>query len=126
MLKRFFLVFLTLMLSMFAVLAAAEESPGDHVISFNEPIILLISLGIILCLFPPSVSHVLFWQLDCENHIRSLSMFYRSHFRWAHPNWISYSQWLFDTSCCRCGNFGQFSQCCGHLIRWQDKEHKES
>ncbi|OIK19745.1 hypothetical protein [Bacillus amyloliquefaciens] len=56
MLKRFFLVFLTLMMSIFAVLAAAEESSGDHVISFDEPMILLISLGIILCLcLPPLV-----------------------------------------------------------------------
>ncbi|QJC91406.1 hypothetical protein HC661_05610 [Bacillus velezensis] len=52
-LKRFFLVFLTLMMSIFAVFAAAEESPGDRVISFDEPMILLISLGIILCLFIP-------------------------------------------------------------------------
>lgn len=53
MLKRFFLVFLTLIMSIFAVFAAAEESPGDRVISFDEPMILLISLGIILCLFIP-------------------------------------------------------------------------
>lgn len=53
MLKRFFLVFLTLIMSIFAVFAAAEESPGDRVISFDEPLILLISLGIILCLFIP-------------------------------------------------------------------------
>ncbi|MGA4836095.1 hypothetical protein [Bacillus velezensis] len=53
MLKRFFLVFLTLMMSIFAVFAAAEESPSDRVISFDEPMILLISLGIILCLFIP-------------------------------------------------------------------------
>jgi hypothetical protein len=34
-------------MSIFAVFAAAEESPGDRVISFDEPMILLISLGII-------------------------------------------------------------------------------
>lgn len=40
-------------MSIFAVFAAAEESPGNRVISFDEPMILLISLGIILCLFIP-------------------------------------------------------------------------
>ena len=51
--EKVFLVFLTLIMSIFAVFAAAEESPGDRVISFDEPMILLISLGIILCLFIP-------------------------------------------------------------------------
>ncbi len=124
MLKRFFLVFLTLIMSIFAVFAVAEESPGDRVISFDEPMILLISLGIILCLFIPPFVMSFFWQFGCENHIRSLSMFYRSHVCGAHSDWISDPQWLFDNSCRRTGDFGQFSECCRDLIRWQDREHK--
>lgn len=63
MLKRFFLVFLTLIMSVFAVFAAAEEAPGDQVISFDEPMILLISLGIILCLFIPPLVMSFFGSL---------------------------------------------------------------
>lgn len=56
MLKRFSLVIVTLMMSIVVVLAAAKESPGDHVISFDEPIILMISIGIVVfLLIPPLV-----------------------------------------------------------------------
>lgn len=55
-LKRFSLVIVTLMMSIVVVLAAAKESPGDHVISFDEPIILMISIGIVVfLLIPPLV-----------------------------------------------------------------------
>lgn len=50
-------------MSVFAVFAAAEEAPGDHVISFDEPMILLISLGIILCLFIPPLVMSFFGSL---------------------------------------------------------------
>lgn len=50
-------------MSIFAVFAAAEESPGDRVISFDEPMILLISLGIILCLFIPPIVMSFFGSL---------------------------------------------------------------
>ncbi|MEC2062131.1 hypothetical protein [Bacillus inaquosorum] len=53
MLKRFSLVFLTLIMSIVVVLVAAKNSPGDHVISFDEPIILMISIGIVVFLFIP-------------------------------------------------------------------------
>ncbi|MCY7918581.1 hypothetical protein [Bacillus vallismortis] len=53
MLKRFFLVLLTLMMSIVVMLVAAKNSPGEHVISFDEPIILMISMGIVVCLFIP-------------------------------------------------------------------------
>ncbi|RKQ21759.1 hypothetical protein D3797_018475 [Bacillus subtilis] len=56
MLKRFSLVFLTLIMSIIVVLVAAKNSPGDNVISFDEPIILMISIGIVVFLFfPPLV-----------------------------------------------------------------------
>ncbi|MCY7865481.1 hypothetical protein MOB78_10230 [Bacillus spizizenii] len=45
MLKRFSLVFLTLIMSIIVLLVAGKDSPGDHVISFDEPIILMISLA---------------------------------------------------------------------------------
>lgn len=56
MLKRFCLVFLTLMMSIAVVLAAAKDSPGDNVISFDQPIILMISIGIIVFLFIPPLA----------------------------------------------------------------------
>lgn len=51
--KRFFLVLLTLIMSIVVMLVAAKNSPGEHVISFDEPIILMISMGIVVCLFIP-------------------------------------------------------------------------
>ncbi|MGF7536115.1 hypothetical protein AAGG74_20970 [Bacillus mexicanus] len=56
MLKRFSLVFLTLMMSIVAVLVAAKDSLGDNAISFDEPAILLISIGIIVFLFIPPLA----------------------------------------------------------------------
>ncbi|OLQ46678.1 hypothetical protein BHT94_12050 [Bacillus licheniformis] len=56
MLKRFCLVFLTLIMSIAVVLAAAKDSPGDNVISFDQPIILMISIGIIVFLFIPPLA----------------------------------------------------------------------
>ncbi|WP_368650142.1 hypothetical protein AB1M41_12805 [Bacillus inaquosorum] len=53
MLKRFSLVFLTLIMSIVVVLVAAKNSSGDNVISFDEPIILMISIGIVVFLFIP-------------------------------------------------------------------------
>jgi len=55
-LKRFCLVVLTLMMSIVVVLAAAKDSPGDNVISFDQPIILMISIGIIVFLFIPPLA----------------------------------------------------------------------
>ncbi len=52
-------------------------------------------------------------------------MFYRSHVCGPHSDWISDSQWLFDNSCCRSGDFGQFSECCRDLIRWQEKRGRK-
>ncbi|MCY9176234.1 hypothetical protein [Bacillus inaquosorum] len=53
MLKRFSLVCLTLIMSIIVVLVAAKNSPRDNVISFDEPIILMISIGIVVFLFIP-------------------------------------------------------------------------
>lgn len=53
MLKRFFLILLTLIMSIVLVLVAAKNSPGDNVISFDEPRILMISMGIVAFLFIP-------------------------------------------------------------------------
>nr|WEZ47407.1 hypothetical protein P5625_01795 [Bacillus subtilis] len=63
MLKRFSLVFVTLMMSIVVVLAAAKESPGDYVISFDEPIILMISIGIVVFLFIPPLVMSFFGNL---------------------------------------------------------------
>lgn len=40
-------------MSIIVVLVAAKNSPGDNVISFDEPIILMISIGIVVFLFIP-------------------------------------------------------------------------
>lgn len=55
-LKRFFLVLLTLIMSIVVILAAAKDSPGDNVISFDEPRILMISIGIVVFLFIPPLA----------------------------------------------------------------------
>ncbi|MGG1248065.1 hypothetical protein [Bacillus spizizenii] len=56
MLKRFSLVFLTLIMSIIVLLVAGKVSPGDHVISFDEPIILMISIGVVIFLFIPPLA----------------------------------------------------------------------
>ncbi|WGD97886.1 hypothetical protein [Bacillus safensis] len=53
MIKRLSLVLLTLMMSIVVLLAAAKNSPGDNVISFDQPRILIISIGILVFLFIP-------------------------------------------------------------------------
>lgn len=51
------------MMSIVVVLAAAKESPGDYVISFDEPIILMISIGIVVFLFIPPLVMSFFGNL---------------------------------------------------------------
>lgn len=63
MLRRFSLVFVTLMMSIVAVIVAAKGSPGDHVISFDQPVILLISIGIVVFLFIPPLAMSFFGNL---------------------------------------------------------------
>ncbi|APH67422.1 MULTISPECIES: hypothetical protein [Bacillus] len=63
MLKRFSLVFLTLIMSIIVLLVAGKDSPGDHVISFDEPIILMISIGIVIFLFIPPLAMSFFGNL---------------------------------------------------------------
>jgi hypothetical protein len=62
-LKRFSLVFLTLIMSIIVLLVAGKDSPGDHVISFDEPIILMISIGIVIFLFIPPLAMSFFGNL---------------------------------------------------------------
>ncbi|TYS09688.1 hypothetical protein FZC70_11420 [Bacillus subtilis] len=63
MLKRFCLVLLTLMMSIVVMLVAAKNSPGEHVISFDEPRVLLISIGIVVFLFIPPLVMSFFGNL---------------------------------------------------------------
>ncbi|MEC1290440.1 hypothetical protein P9B58_09325 [Bacillus mojavensis] len=56
MLKRFLLVLLTLIMFIVVILVVAEDSPGDNVISFDEPMILMISIGIVVFLFIPPLA----------------------------------------------------------------------
>ncbi|MCY9374839.1 hypothetical protein MOF34_06740 [Bacillus sp. T17B1] len=63
MLKRFSLIFLTLIMSIIVLLVAGKDSPGEHVISFDEPIILMISVGIVIFLFIPPLAMSFFGNL---------------------------------------------------------------
>lgn len=73
MIKRFSLVLLTLMMSIVVLLVAAKNSPGDHVISFDQSHILIISIGIMLCLFIPPLVMSFFSHLI----VRTISSVYQ-------------------------------------------------
>ncbi|MFS0657091.1 hypothetical protein [Bacillus sp. 179-C3.3 HS] len=53
MLKRFLLVLSTLVMSVAVLLTAAMDSLGEHTISFEEPFILMLSVGMVVVLFIP-------------------------------------------------------------------------
>ncbi|MCY8973111.1 hypothetical protein MOE37_16255 [Bacillus atrophaeus] len=63
MLKRFSLVLLTLIMSIVVILVAAKDSPEDNVISFDEPMILMISIGIVVFLFIPPLAMSFFGNM---------------------------------------------------------------
>ncbi|OJT54255.1 hypothetical protein [Bacillus altitudinis] len=73
MIKRFSLVLLTLMMSIVVLLVAAKNSPGDNVISFDQPHILIISIGIMVCLFIPPLVMSFFSHLI----VRTISSVYQ-------------------------------------------------
>ncbi|MFW0810378.1 hypothetical protein [Bacillus pumilus] len=73
MIKRFFLVLLTLMMSIVVLLVAAKNSSGDHVISFDQPHILIISIVIMVCLFIPPLVMSFFSHLI----VRTISSVYQ-------------------------------------------------
>ncbi|MDM5318912.1 hypothetical protein RGT17_04050 [Bacillus altitudinis] len=73
MINRFSLVLLTLIMSIVVLLVAAKNSPGDHVISFDQPHILIISIGIIICLFIPPLVMSFFSHLI----VRTISSVYQ-------------------------------------------------
>ncbi|KRU15488.1 hypothetical protein [Bacillus pumilus] len=73
MIKRFSLVLLTLMMSIVVLLVAAKNSTGDHVISFDQPHILIISIGIMVCLFIPPLVMSFFNHLI----VRTISSVYQ-------------------------------------------------
>lgn len=53
MILRFSGVFLTLILAIIALLIATQHPTGPNTVSFNEPVGLLISLGMLIALFLP-------------------------------------------------------------------------
>lgn len=71
MIKRFSLVLFTLMIVV--LLVAAKNSPGDHVISFDQPHILIISIVIMVCLFTPPLVMSFFSHLI----VRTISSLYQ-------------------------------------------------
>ncbi|MGA3854841.1 hypothetical protein MHH54_02745 [Bacillus sp. FSL K6-4563] len=73
MIKRFSLVLFTLMMSIVVLLVAAKNSPGDHVISFDQPHILIISIVIMVCLFTPPLVMSFFSHLI----VRTISSLYQ-------------------------------------------------
>ncbi|MUK89284.1 hypothetical protein GMD78_12970 [Ornithinibacillus sp. L9] len=60
MFKRFFMVFVTLILAVVAVLLAAKHPTGPNTISYDEPIGLWLSIGMIVILFLPPLILSLF------------------------------------------------------------------
>jgi len=55
MFKRVLFVLLTLMMAIIATLIATKDSPGKNTISYDEPAILFLSIGIIVLLFVPPI-----------------------------------------------------------------------
>ncbi|WP_024371974.1 hypothetical protein [Exiguobacterium sp. ZOR0005] len=53
MFKRFSLAFLTMILAIATLFIAAKNSVGDNVISFDQPEVMKISIGIVVLLFLP-------------------------------------------------------------------------
>jgi len=53
MIKRLSMVFFTMVLAIIAALLAAKNPTGPNTVSFDEPVILLLSIGIIVVLFLP-------------------------------------------------------------------------
>ncbi|WP_029191019.1 hypothetical protein [Ornithinibacillus scapharcae] len=53
MLKRFSMVFLTLVFAIVMLLLAAKNPTGPNTVSFDEPVALLLSLGTLVLLFVP-------------------------------------------------------------------------
>lgn len=53
MLKRFSMVFLTMILAIVALLIATQHPTGPNTVSFDEPVGLMISLGMLVALFLP-------------------------------------------------------------------------
>ncbi|PAV29701.1 hypothetical protein CIL05_10035 [Virgibacillus profundi] len=60
MFKRVFMVFLTLIIAVVAVLLAAKHPTGPNTVSYDEPVGLWISLGMIIVLFLPPLILSLF------------------------------------------------------------------
>lgn len=63
MFKRFFMVVLTLIIAVGTVLLVAKHPTGPNTISYDEPIVLWISIGIIIILFLPPLILSLFSNL---------------------------------------------------------------
>ncbi|TFJ92923.1 hypothetical protein [Lentibacillus salicampi] len=60
MFKRFFMVLLTLLIAVAAVLLAAKHPTGPNTVSYDEPVGLWLSIGMIIVLFIPPLILSLF------------------------------------------------------------------
>ncbi|GAA0428130.1 MAG: DUF5391 family protein [Bacillota bacterium] len=74
MLKKFYMVFLTLLIAVGAVLLAARYPTGPNTVSYDEPAGLWISIGIIIVLFLPP----LLLSLFSNRVVRNISAMYQA------------------------------------------------
>lgn len=74
MLKKFYMVFLTLLIAVGAVLLAARYPTGPNTVSYDEPAGLWISIGIIIVLFLPP----LLLSLFSNRVLRNISAMYQA------------------------------------------------
>jgi len=66
MLKRFSMVFLTMVFAIVALFIAAKYPTGPNTVSFDEPVGLLISLGMLVALFLPPLIFSFFNNLTIK------------------------------------------------------------
>lgn len=74
MFKRFFMVFLTLITAVVAVFVAAKHPTGPNTVSYEEPVGLWLSIGMIIVLFLPP----LILSLFSNRVIRIISIVYQA------------------------------------------------
>lgn len=74
MLKRFFIVLLTLIIAIVTVLLAAKHPTGPNTVSYDEPVGLWLSIGMIIVLFLPP----LILSLFSNRVVRIISVVYQA------------------------------------------------
>src|SRR5690625_5079417 len=78
MIKRLSMVFFTMVLAIIAALLAAKNPTGPNTVSFDEPVILLLSIGILFVLFllPLILSFFNYFYLKINYDINKAFIFF--------------------------------------------------